>query len=53
MRAVVVNELGGPEVLTLAEIHRPSPAPDQVLVDVAISGVNFLDVYQRAGATPI
>jgi NADPH2:quinone reductase len=53
MRAVVVNELGGPEVLTLAEIHRPSPAPDQVLVDVAISGVNFLDVYQRAGATPL
>jgi NADPH:quinone reductase len=53
MRAVVVNELGGPEVLTQAEIHRPSPAPDQVLVDVAISGVNFLDVYQRAGATPL
>ena len=53
MRAVVVNELGGPEVLTQAEIPRPSPAPDQVLVDVAISGVNFLDVYQRAGATPL
>jgi NADPH:quinone reductase len=53
MRAVVVNELGGPEVLTQAEIPRPSPAPDQVLVDVAVSGVNFLDVYQRAGATPL
>jgi len=39
--------------LTQAELPRPSPAPDQVLVDVAISGVNFLDVYQRAGTTPL
>ena len=39
--------------MTQAELPRPSPAPDQVLVDVAISGVNFLDVYQRAGTTPL
>lgn len=53
MRAVIVNELGGPEVLMQAEVDRPSPGPDQVLVDVAVSGVNFLDVYQRTGATPL
>ena len=53
MRAVIVNEIGGPEVLTQAEVDRPSPAPDQVLVDVTVSGVNFLDVYQRTGATPL
>jgi NADPH2:quinone reductase len=53
MRAIVVNEFGGPEVLTQAEIDRPSPAPTQILVDVAVSGVNFLDVYQRTGASPL
>jgi NADPH2:quinone reductase len=39
--------------LTQAEVDRPSPAPDQVLVEVTVSGVNFLDVYQRTGATPL
>jgi NADPH2:quinone reductase len=53
MRAVIVNEIGGPEVLTQAEVDRPSPAPDQVLGEVTVSGVNFLDVYQRTGATPL
>jgi NADPH2:quinone reductase len=53
MRAVIVSEIGGPEVLTQAEVDRPSPSPDQVLVEVTVSGVNFLDVYQRTGATPL
>jgi NADPH2:quinone reductase len=53
MRAIVVNEFGGPDVLTQVEVDRPSPEPTQVLVDVAVSGVNFLDVYQRTGATPV
>jgi len=53
MRASVVNEFGGPEVLTQVEVDRPSPGPTQVLVDVAVSGVNFLDVYQRTGVSPL
>ena len=53
MRAVVVNEFGGPEVLVQADVDRPSPGPGQVLVEVSVSGVNFLDVYQRTGASPL
>jgi NADPH2:quinone reductase len=53
MRALVVKQLGGPEVLTMGQVHRPSPGDGQVLVEVAVSGVNFLDVYQRTGATPL
>jgi NADPH2:quinone reductase len=53
MRATVVNQPGGPEVLTTTEIDRPEPGPGQVLVEVAVSGVNFLDVYQRIGETPL
>lgn len=53
MRAIVVNEFGGPEVLTEVEVARASPGPTQVLVEVAVSGVNFLDVYQRTGASSL
>ena len=34
MRAVVLNEHGGPEVLTIREVPDPMPAPGEVLVDV-------------------
>ena len=53
MRAIVVNEFGGPEVFSQVEVDRPSPEPTQVLVEVTVSGVNFLDVYQRTGASPL
>jgi NADPH2:quinone reductase len=52
MRAVVVNQIGGPGVLTLAERDPPEPGPDQLLVDVAAAGVNFMDIYQREGRPP-
>ena len=53
MRAIVVNEFGGPEVFSRVEVDRPAPEPTQVLVEVTVSGVNFLDVYQRTGASPL
>lgn len=52
MRAVVVNQIGGPGVLTLAEQDPPEPGPGQLLVDVAAAGVNFMDIYQREGRPP-
>jgi NADPH2:quinone reductase len=45
MRAICVNSFGEPEVFTLTEIDRPTPAATQVLVQVTIAGVNYLDVY--------
>lgn len=53
MRAIVVNEFGGPEVLSQVEVDRPAPEPTQVLVEVTVSGVNFLDAYQRTGTSPL
>jgi NADPH2:quinone reductase len=53
MRAIVVNELGGPEVLTLEEHPDPEPGPGDLLVDVAAGGVNFIDIYQRTGIYPM
>lgn len=49
MRAVQIPRLGGVEVLELVELDDPSPGPGEVLIDVAFSGVNFIDTYQRSG----
>jgi len=53
MRAVVVQETGGPEALITMEQPSPRPGPGELLVDVAAAGVNFIDVYYRTGAYPL
>ena len=52
MRAIVVQEHGGPEVLRVTETESPTPGAGEALVDVAASGINFIDVYHRAGIYP-
>ena len=49
MRAIVVTEHGGPEVLDLQDRPDPSPGPGELLVAVEAIGVNFRDVYEREG----
>src|SRR5580693_10807428 len=49
MKAIVVHEFGGPEVLKLEEVPTPKPAAGQVLVRVHAAGVNPYDTYMRAG----
>lgn len=50
MRAIHVNTPGGPEQMELVEVPTPRPGPGEALVRVAVSGVNFIDVYFRTGA---
>jgi NADPH2:quinone reductase len=56
MRALVAAEHGGVEVLEVQDRPDPQPGPGELLVEVAASGVNFIDVYHREGiydvATP-
>ncbi|RKS77176.1 NADPH2:quinone reductase [Actinomadura pelletieri DSM 43383] len=52
MRAIVITENGGPEVLTVTERSVPEAGPGEVVIDVAAAGVNFIDVYFRTGAYP-
>ncbi len=52
MRAVVVEQYGGPEVLQLAERDAPAAGAGQLVVDVAAAGINFADVYGRQGKPP-
>jgi NADPH:quinone reductase-like Zn-dependent oxidoreductase len=50
MKAVVMNEYGGPEVLKFADYPDPTPGPGDVLVKVAAASVNPIDILQRTGA---
>ena len=49
MKAIRVHAPGGPEALRYEDAPDPRPGPGQVLVDVQAIGVNFIEVYQRAG----
>lgn len=49
MKAIRVNQTGGPEVLQLEDIPTPKPGPGQALVKIEASGVNFIDIYFRTG----
>jgi putative PIG3 family NAD(P)H quinone oxidoreductase len=52
MRAVVISEPGGPEVLALENVPDPIPAAGEVVIDVASAGVNRADLMQRMGLYP-
>ena len=52
MRAIVIEQTGGPEALQVQELETPQPGSGQVRVDVRACGVNFIDVYERTGAYP-
>lgn len=52
MKAIQVQKTGGPEVLTLVDLPIPTPKPNEAIVKIAASGVNFIDVYFREGRYP-
>ena len=52
MKAVIVREFGGPEVLELAEVDRPEPDTDDVLVRIHAAGICYHDVLSRGGKIP-
>jgi NADPH2:quinone reductase len=47
MRAVQIEEFGGPEVLQLVELPKPEPRNGEVLIEVSRAGMNFADTHQR------
>ncbi len=49
MRAIVVEKLGGPEVLSVVEQPAPELQDGQLIVQVAAAGVNYMDIYTRLG----
>ena len=49
MKIIQISQTGGPDEMKLVDAPLPSPGPNQALVKVAASGVNFIDVYFRIG----
>jgi NADPH:quinone reductase len=51
MKAIVVTEHGGPDVLRLQDQPTPVPGPGEILVDISAAGVNFMDTGARRPGT--
>lgn len=49
MRAVLLEQYGGPEVNVVRDVPDPAPGPEEVLVDVVVSALNRADLLQRMG----
>lgn len=47
MRAVQIEEFGGPDVLQLVDVPKPEPGDGEVLIEVSRAGMNFADTHQR------
>jgi hypothetical protein len=52
MKAIVVHEFGGPEVLKLEDVPRPDPKENEILIKVIAAGVNPVDAGIRSGHYP-
>mgnify|MGYP006283045459 FL=1 len=50
MRAIVIDEFGGPDVLQVREVDDPKPDDGEVVVRLHAAGVNPVETYQRAGS---
>lgn len=53
MKAIQVPKTGGVEVLSFLDLPAPQPKPNEVVVKIAASGVNYIDVYFREGRYPV
>jgi len=49
MKAVIADPVGGPENLRYTDLPTPTPSPNESLVKLEAIGVNFIDIYFRAG----
>jgi NADPH2:quinone reductase len=53
MHAILIQQTGGPEVLNYTDVPTPQPKPNEAVVKLAASGVNFIDTYHREGRYPL
>ena len=52
MKAVQIDQYGGPEVMQYRDMDNPIPGEADALVEIQAVGVNFTDIYSRAGINP-
>ena len=49
MKAILIKQTGGPEVMEVVDLPVPRPKPNEAVVNIKAAGVNFIDVYNREG----
>jgi len=49
MKAIVIREHGGPEVLKYEDVEDPKPGPDEIVIEVHATSINHIDVFVRRG----
>jgi NADPH2:quinone reductase len=53
MKAIIVENCGGPEALVYRDAEKPAPKSGEALVRLEAIGVNYIDVYHRSGLYPL
>ena len=53
MKAIKIQKTGGPEILELQNITLRKPVKDEVLIEHAAIGLNYIDTYHRSGLYPL
>ncbi len=53
MKAIKIKKAGGPEVLELEDITLRKPIRDEVIIEHAAIGLNYIDTYHRSGLYPV
>ena len=53
MKAIIIKKTGGPEVLDLDDISLSKPNKNEVLIEHAAIGLNYIDTYHRSGLYPL
>jgi NADPH2:quinone reductase len=53
MKAIQIKKPGGIEALEVVDLPIPQPKPNEAVVKLAATGVNFIDVYHREGRYPV
>ena len=52
MKAVQINDFGGPDAMKYQDVADPTPGEGEAVVRIQAAGVNYTDVYSRAGINP-
>ena len=52
-KTIIIQQVGGPEVLKIKDVEVGSPGPDEIKITNHAIGLNYIDTYHRSGLYPL